>query len=181
MRIRSATSADAARILEIYGPFVTDTAVSFETEVPTLEEMRNRIDETTQKFPWLVYEANNQVIGYAYAAPHRSRCAYAWSVEVTVYLDPKFHGQGIGRALYKRLFEVLREQGAVNAFAGITLPNEASVGFHEAMGFKKIGQFKDIGFKLGKWWDTGWWQLQIQKPEVPRVLQTPRQIKKQLE
>lgn len=176
MKIRSVTPDDAARILEIYGPFVLDTPVSFETEIPSLQEMRNRIAEISEKFPWLVCEQESYVVGYAYAGPHRSRCAYAWSVEVTVYLDPKFHGRGIGKALYGKLFELLREQGAVNAFAGITLPNQASVGIHEAMGFTKIGQFKDIGFKLGKWWDTGWWQLQIQKPDEPKSLKVPRRI-----
>lgn len=174
--IRTATIQDAAKILEIYSPFVKDTPVSFETEVPSIQEMQNRISETTEKFPWLVYEKEGQVTGYAYANPHRSRCAYAWSVEVTLYMDPRFQRLGIGKKLYEKLFELLREQGAVNVFAGITLPNEASIGIHEALGFQKIGQFKDIGFKLGKWWNTGWWQLQLQKPKEPKQLLVPRQI-----
>lgn len=176
MSIRTATIKDAARILEIYVPFVKDTSVSFETEIPSLQEMQNRISETTEKFPWLIFEQNGIIAGYAYAGPHRSRCAYAWSVEATVYLDPKFHGQGIGRKLYTKLFEILKQQGAVNVFAGITLPNEASVGIHETMGFKKIGQFEDIGFKLGKWWDTGWFQLKLQKPIEPKSLSKPQVI-----
>ncbi len=171
--LRSITQNDAARIVEIYAPYVQGTAISFETEVPTIEEMKNRITEITEKFPWLVFESEGVVVGYAYASAHRSRCAYAWSVEVSVYLDTNFHRQGIGRKLYEKLFQLLKEQGAVNAFAGIALPNEGSVKLHESMGFKKIGQFEDIGYKHEKWWDVGWWQMKLQQPDRPTALKKP--------
>ncbi len=168
--IRLATLNDAPRILEIYAPYILDSPISFETVVPSLEEFQQRMRETQTKFPWLVYESNNHVVGYTYASPHRSRCAYEWSVESAVYTDAKYQGQGIGTQLYGELFRMLKAQGVVNIFAGITQPNEASVGLHQSVGFAPIGCFKDVGFKQGKWWDVGWWQLQLQKPAQPKPL-----------
>lgn len=170
MKTRFATTGDAARMLEIYAPYVLESPISFETEVPDLGEFQERIREITAKFPWLVYEIEGVVVGYAYASTHRSRCAYEWSVESTVYVDKKHHGKGIGTELYQELFGLLKAQGAVNVFAGITQPNERSVRLHESLGFTGVGIFKDIGFKQGKWWDVGWWQLQLQKPEHPKPL-----------
>lgn len=173
MKIRFATPNDAVRLLEIYAPYVLETPISFETEVPELSEFKQRIQDTSAKFPWLVCETEGPIAGYAYASAHRSRCAYEWSVESTVYVDGRHHGKGIGRELYQELFRCLKAQGVVNVFAGITQPNEGSVRLHESLGFVPIGRFKDIGFKQGKWWDVGWWQLQLQKPSHPSPLKSP--------
>lgn len=172
-KIRQARPEDATPIAAIYGPYVMNTSVSFETEVPTVDELKNRIIETSLKFPWLVYEIDGVVAGYAYAGPHRSRCAYGWSVESTVYLHPEFQGRGIGSSLYRVLFELLKAQGFVNVFAGIALPNDSSVRLHKKLGFNSIGVFKDIGFKLNRWWDVSWWQLSLQKPNLPSAPSKP--------
>lgn len=165
--IRLATAQDAEQILAIYAPFVTDTAVSFELEPPSAEEMRNRIEETQSRYPWLVWEGE-RVLGYAYASSHRARPAYQWSVEVSVYVHPASRRIGVARQLYTDLFGRLRDQGYCNAYAGITLPNEASVGFHESMGFQPVGVYTKIGFKLGKWQDVGWWQLRLREDPDPQ-------------
>jgi len=175
-KIRTATLEDAPRLLEIYAPYVQDTPISFETEVPSLAEFEGRMRETLPKYPWLIYEADGKICGYAYAGSYRSRCAYGWSVESTVYVDSKFHKKGIGKALYQKLLDLLREQGAVNVIGGITIPNDGSVGLHESLGFAKVAQFKDVGFKLGKWWDVGFWQIQLQKPTEPGCLKKPNTI-----
>ena len=176
MSIRSIKMEDASCILEIYAPYVTDSATSFETEVPSLDSFIARIQDYTAKFPWIVFESEGQVVGYAYASSHRSRCAYEWSVECSVYINPKHHEKGIATNLYKELFRLLKDQGAVNVLAGITLPNQASIKLHESFGFEPIGKFKDVGFKQGQWWDVGWWQLQLQKPAQPKALLQPRSI-----
>lgn len=176
MSIRSVNSEDTKSILEIYEPYVLDSPTSFETEIPSLHAFKARIQDYTAKFPWIVFEANGEVVGYAYASSHRSRCAYEWSVESSVYVHPQHQGKGIGTKLYKELFRLLKIQGVVNIFAGITLPNEGSVKLHETLGFEQIGKFKDVGFKQGKWWDVGWWQLQLQKPAQPKDLLLPDKI-----
>jgi phosphinothricin acetyltransferase len=158
-------------MLEIYRPYI-DTPITFEVTPPTLDDFENRVRETLKKFPWLVCEVDGRVAGYSYASPYRSRCAYEWSVESTVYVHQDFHGRGVGRQLYTKLLELLKAQGAVNVIAGITLPNDASVGIHESFGFQPAGVMKDVGFKLGRWWDVGFWQLQLQKPDRPEGLRT---------
>lgn len=168
--IRLATLDDAAAITDIYRPYVLDTAISFESEAPSGAEMRGRIEQNLGSFPWLVWEENGSILGYAYAGAFKSRCAYSWSVESTVYVRQNFHKKGIGKMLYRDLLERLKSQGAVNVIGGIALPNAASVGLHESLGFKQVAQFKDIGFKLGRWWDVGYWQLQLQKPAEPAAL-----------
>ena len=173
MKIRLAKINDATKILQIYTPYVLDSAISFEITVPTLDEFKNRMKEYSNKFPWIVCEIDEQVVGYAYASAHRSRCAYEWSVEASVYIEDKYQGKGIGTKLYKTLFQLLKNQGVVNIFAGITLPNEGSIRLHESLGFLPIGIFKDVGFKKGLWRDVGWWQLQIQKPVQPNHLLPP--------
>ncbi|MSQ23688.1 MAG: N-acetyltransferase family protein [Chloroflexi bacterium] len=162
--IRTAVPSDASSIAAIYGPYVAGTTVSFEVESPTAEEMAERIRGTTATYPWLVAENEKQVVGFVYAGPNRARAAYRWSVDVSVYVRPAAQRQGIGWRLYQALFEILREQGIVNAYAGVTLPNAASVGLHEAMGFKPVGVFRNVGYKLGSWHDVGWWQLELQPP-----------------
>jgi L-amino acid N-acyltransferase YncA len=162
-KIRSVDAGDAEAIRSIYAPFVTESATSFEVDPPDVKEMARRIGELREKYPWLVYEAGGEVLGYAYASPHRARKAYQWSVETSVYVHARSRKCGVGRALYTALFELLRRQGYVNAYAGITLPNPASVRLHESMGFLPIGVFSRIGFKFGKWHDVGWWQLRLQE------------------
>jgi L-amino acid N-acyltransferase YncA len=159
--IRLAQESDAESIQRIYAPFVVHTAVSFETEPPSVDEMRSRMLKILARLPWLVCEWNGGVIGYAYASLHRERAAYGWSVDVTVYIHEELRRHGVGKALYASLFQVLRLQGFYNAYAGVTLPNPGSVGLHEAMGFKPVGVYRAVGYKLGRWHDVGWWQLAL--------------------
>ena len=166
-RIRTAAVSDAPAIRTIYGPFVSDSATSFETVVPDVAEMERRIQAQADRYPWLVFERDGRVLGYAYASPHRARAAYQWSAEVSVYVDPRAHRSGLGRALYMALFDLLRRQHYVNAFAGITLPNPSSVGLHEAMGFAPIGVFRQIGFKFDRWHDVAWLQLRLREDPHP--------------
>ena len=170
-RIRTATVSDAPAVSAIYGPFVSDSATSFETDVPDAAEMERRIQAQANTHPWLVFERDAAVLGYAYASPHRARAAYQWSAEVSVYVDPRAHRSGVGRALYTALFDLLRRQHYVNAFAGITLPNRSSVGLHEAMGLAAIGVFRQIGFKFDRWHDVAWLQLRLR--EDPRPVSSP--------
>ncbi|MEM8532369.1 MAG: arsinothricin resistance N-acetyltransferase ArsN1 family B [Chloroflexota bacterium] len=165
-QIRLATTHDAASILAIYEPIVSTTSTSFELHPPTVDEMQQRITTTLDRLPWLVCSHADQIIGYAYANPHRTRMAYQWSVEVSVYVADNVQRAGVGRALYTALFDVLRLQGFYNAYAIITLPNSASVRAHEALGFRHIGVHREAGYKLGQWYDVGWWQLSLQ-PHPP--------------
>jgi phosphinothricin acetyltransferase len=161
--IRFAAPDDAAAVREIYAPFcAADSAVSFEIAPPSVEEMRNRIVRTLERFPYLVCERDGALAGYVYAGPHHTRAAYQWSVEVTAYVHADHRRAGVGRALYTALFALLRAQGYVVAFAGITLPNPASVALHTRMGFEPVGVYKSVGFKCGAWQDVGWWRLLLQ-------------------
>jgi phosphinothricin acetyltransferase len=176
VRIRLACELDAESLASIYSPFVEHTAISFETTAPGRDEMLRRLLTTTAVYPWLVCELNGTVAGYAYATQHRVRDAYRWSVDTSAYIEPAHHRRGIGRGLYASLFEVLRAQGFFNAYAGITLPNAASVGLHEAVGFQHLGVYERVGHKLGAWHDVGWWQFVLQahsqNPAEPLALGT---------
>jgi phosphinothricin acetyltransferase len=148
---------------------VESTVISFEVTPPTADEMRGQMQDTLRRFPWLVVEDEGGVTGYAYGTTHRTREAYQWSVDVAVYVREGSHRRGVGRQLYSRLFPMLVEQGFVNAYAGITLPNEKSVGLHEAFGFSPIGIYRRVGYKLGGWHDVGWWHLELQPlPAAPQ-------------
>jgi L-amino acid N-acyltransferase YncA len=175
-RIRPACAQDAEALAAIYSPFVEQTAISFETIPPGRDEMLRRLVETKAIYPWLVCELDGHVVGYAYATQHRVRAAYRWSVDTSAYVGAAHHRRGIGRGLYASLFEVLRAQGFFNAYAGITLPNAASVGLHEAVGFKSLGVYQRVGYKLGRWHDVGWWQMILQahseSPSEPLPLST---------
>ena len=160
--IRLARHSDARAIADIYRPIVAATAISFETEPPDAEEMRRRIGDTLPFYPWLVCERGHEIAGYAYATRHRVRAGYRWSIDTSVYVLPAHHRCGVGRGLYSSLFAILTAQGFVNAFAGIALPNPASVAMHERMGFQPIGIYRNVGYKLGQWHDVGWWQLTLQ-------------------
>ena len=160
--IRHATPADAPQCLHIYSYYAENTAFSFEDSAPDLHQMMLRIRDITQHYPWLVYEKNHSIQGYAYASKFRPRPAYRWTVEVTVYLDHDAKGSGIAKHLYNRLFMILAKQGFFNAVAVITEPNPESEKFHQKMGFEKIGTFNSIGYKLDQWHDIGWWQKRLQ-------------------
>jgi phosphinothricin acetyltransferase len=158
LTVRPATPQDAAVLAAIYAPFVEQTAISFEEVPPTAEEFARRIDKSLSRWQWLVAEVEGIAAGYAYGSPHRERAAYRWSVEVSAYVDPRFQRRGIARTLYGALFDDLAAKGFCTAFAGITLPNDASVGLHTAVGFAPIGVFRSIGWKFGQWHDVAWFQ-----------------------
>ncbi len=161
--IRLATERDAEQIADIYAPNVTDTVISFEFEPPSADEMRRRIEVTLERYPWLVCERQGRVLGYAYASAHSSRAAYQWSVDVSVYVHEDARRLGVGRALYASLFAALDLQGFYNAYAGATLPNPASVGLHESVGFRRVGVYRGVGYKLGAWHDVVWWHLPLRE------------------
>lgn len=163
--IRLACDADAAAIAAVYAPWVQDTAVSFEAVPPTPDEMGRRLAATLPRWPWLLATDGDGIVGYAYASEHRARAAYRWSVDVTVYLDGAHRRRGIGRALYGALLPIVRAQGYRSAYAGITLPNAGSVGLHEAMGFRPVGVYRNVGWKHGAWHDVGWWELDLGAPD----------------
>jgi phosphinothricin acetyltransferase len=166
-RIRLATEDDAADCLAIYAPLVLTTAISFELEPPSLEEMRRRIRSTLEGTPWLVAEDGGRVWGYAYAGPFRARPAYQWTTEATVYVHPQHRGKRVGRALYTSLLALLRSAGYRNVVGGITLPNPSSVALHETLGFRPMGAIKAAGFKHGGWHDVGFWQTELRGDEAP--------------
>lgn len=155
---------DAAVCAAIYSPHVTDLATSFEEVPPGPEEMARRIEAAHL---WLVAELGGEVVGWASAGPHRERAAYRWAADVAIYVDAAHRGSGIGRALYQAMFDALRELGIRTVCAGITLPNDASVGLHEALGFELVGVFRSIGYKAGAWRDVGWWQLELVAGDEP--------------
>ena len=166
--IRTARDEDATAIASIYAPFVELDATSFETEPPQPDEMRQRIRDTMESCPWLVCEIDGAVAGYAYATRHRTRSAYQWCVETSVYVHPDFRRSGVARGLYTSLVAILGAQGYVNAYAGITLPNARSVALHEALGFLPVGVYRSVGYKFGAWHDVGWWHLAVKPhPHLP--------------
>ena len=159
--IRMAHVGDAASIAAIYAPFVRDTSVSFEMVPPSADEMADRMRKTFAIAPYLVSETDGRIDGYAYAGQWRTRAAYQWSTEVSVYLDPRAHGRGIGTQLYRVLLDLLRVQGYRMALGGVTLPNPASVALHERLGFAPVATYRAVGFKFGAWHDVGWWQIDL--------------------
>jgi phosphinothricin acetyltransferase len=159
-----ARAEDAEAIASIYRPIVASTAISFELVPPSVEEIKQRILTNLQFAPWLVSTGSqDEALGYAYASKHRERLAYQWSVDVAIYVDPEQRRRGIGRALYTSLAALLRLQGFYAAHAGITLPNPASVALHESLGFRPVGVYRAVGYKLGAWHDVGWWQLSLRE------------------
>lgn len=159
--IRTATPDDAAACLAIYAPYVRDTVISFEYEPPTADEFRARMRAVLPHKPWLVAEVDGRTAGYAYATTFRARVAYQWTAEVAVYVDPARHRRGVGRGLYSALIDRLRALGYRTLVAGISLPNPQSVGFHEALGFRRTAHFPAVGYKFGAWQDTGFWALDL--------------------
>lgn len=167
MSIRLAGISDLEAMLSIYGPYVTDTAVSFEYSVPTLEEFTHRFTTITAQFPWLVWEEEGQVLGYAYGSAPFTRPAYAWCAAVSIYLAPQAQRRGIGKALYAALEKVLICQGYQVAYAIVTTQNEASRTFHEAAGYRLLATFPDCGYKLGRWYGIMWLEKRLSAVEIP--------------
>ena len=173
VRLRAATTADAAGVQAIYAPFVRDTEISFELEIPGVDEMARRLAEIGARFPWLVAVEGPPdaeiVLGYAYATVWRTRTAYRFTAETAIYVDSAHHRRGLARALYGALFELLARQGIRRIVAGITLPHPASVALHEAFGFRPVGTFHACGFKNARWWDVGFWEREL----LPTDLSSP--------
>ncbi|MGH7475987.1 MAG: GNAT family N-acetyltransferase [Longimicrobiales bacterium] len=160
--IRLAAPQDAAAIHDIYAPIVRDTAISFEWEVPTLAEVRSRIDRVlADGFPWLVAEVAGQVGGYAYASAFRSRIAYSWTAEVSVYVHSEHHRRGIGRSVYGSLLRLLELQGYRSAYGIATTPNPGSERLHRTLGFQQVGHFPRVGYKFGAWHDVICWHITL--------------------
>jgi phosphinothricin acetyltransferase len=162
--IRAAHAADAGAIRDIYAPIVETKAISFELVPPTIEEMSARIAKVVAKYPWLVAEADDDVIGYVYASAHSERAAYRWTVETSVYIKEVWRGRGVGGVLYAELIAQLRKLGYLMAIAGIALPNDASVAVHEGAGFRRVGTLPSVGYKFSGWWDVGYWCLPLVEP-----------------
>ena len=157
--IRNATNADSLAIADIHNHYILNTVVTFEEDTITAAEMQRRITDIEARYLWLVYEENGIVVGYAYAGPWKARSAYRYAVESTVYLHTAHTGKGIGKLLYAKLIEGLKEINIHSVIGGIALPNDASIKLHERLGFKNIGQFIEVGLKFGKWVDVGYWEL----------------------
>ena len=167
MSIRPATVADLPRILEIYTPYVEHTAISFEYTVPTLAEFTDRFLGITAQFPWLVWEEEGTILGYAYGSLPFERAAYQWSAEASIYLCAEARGKGIGRKLYAALEEILKKQGYRKVYAIITTANEASVAFHQAVGYRHTATFPDCGYKFGQWYGTVWLEKDLNTWPAP--------------
>jgi len=168
LRIRLADpDRDATPVAAIYRPAVESSIVSFEEVAPAPDEMAGRIRATLARTPWLVAEEADEVVGYAYAGQHRERAGYRWSVDVSAYVHPDRHRRGIGRQLYGVLLPTLRRQGFVNAYAGIALPNPASVALHTSIGMRRIGIYQRVGYKFGAWHDVAWFGMRLSDPAEP--------------
>ena len=159
--IRIATKDDSAGMMEIYALFILNSGITQETEVPSVKDFQQRVILNLEERPWLVCEINKEIAGYAYAGKHRDRKGYQWCTEPSVYISEKYFGLGIANALYTALFDILKIQGFVNAYAVITLPNDRSIAFHKKFGFGYLTTYKKIGYKLGQWHDVGWMQYEV--------------------
>jgi len=167
--IRLAEKRDVPGILEIYAPFILETSITFEEIVPDEASFWERIQGIMAELPYLVCEIDGRIAGYAYATGYRSRASYRWSKEVTVYIHPDFHRRGVADALYTSLHEMAKYQGVANMLAIITMPNKPSVGFHEHFGYRKCGEFSNVGYKQNQWQNVGWFELFLQdENEAPK-------------
>ena len=159
---------DAEAIAAIYRPAVEDGIASFEAVAPDAQEMAGRMRTTLQRTPWLVaVDADDEPIGYAYASSHAERAGYRWSVNISAYVRSDWQGRGVGRSVYDELIPLLRRQRFVNAYAGIALPNPASVALHEGIGMRRIGVYERVGWKAGAWLDVAWFGMRIAEPSEP--------------
>ncbi|MCI6738674.1 MAG: N-acetyltransferase family protein [Intestinibacter sp.] len=168
---RRAKLSDAERLLEIYSPYVIETAITFEYDVPSVEEFRGRIEDISSEYPYIVCTYKDEIIGYAYAHRHMERAAYQWNAELSIYLDMDYKSLGVGKILYGKLIEILKLQNVENVYGCITTENEKSVKFHEKLGFKFIGIYPDTGYKFGRWYDITWLGMRIaDKNQAPKPL-----------
>lgn len=161
IEIRNVQVEDAANLVAIYAPYVEKTAITFETQVPTVEDFENRIKKTMKKFPYLVAMEEGQIVGYAYASTYYARAAYDWTVELSVYVQKEARGKGVGTLLYTALEEELIARGFKNFLACIALPNPASIALHEKRGYEQVAHFKKVGYKFGTWHDIVWLQKSL--------------------
>ena len=161
IEIRNVQVEDAANLVAIYAPYVEKTAITFETQVPTVEDFENRIKKTMKKFPYLVAIEEGQIVGYAYASTYYARAAYDWTVELSVYVQKEARGKGVGTLLYTALEEELTARGFKNFLACIALPNPASIALHEKRGYEQVAHFKKVGYKFGTWHDIVWLQKSL--------------------
>ena len=159
--IRPVQLSDSPILADIYNPYIRDTIITFEEEEVTAEEMASRITKVTATYPWIVWEEQGAVLGYAYGSTWRTRHAYRFAVETTVYLGPGGQGKGIGSKLYEALMVELKAQGFHSALGCLALPNEPSVRLHEKLGFQKVGHMKEAGWKFGTWVDVGFWERML--------------------
>ena len=169
MAIRMATVSDVPQILAIYAPYVKNTAISFEYTVPTEEAFTKRFLGITARFPWLVWEEDGKILGYAYGSLPFERAAYQWCCEASIYLHPEAHRRGIGKRLYTRLEQLLRAQGYKKVYAIITTANEGSVAFHKAMGYRLTATMPDCGYKFGQWYGTFWLEKSLSDSAAPET------------
>jgi phosphinothricin acetyltransferase len=176
IKLQLITPNQAQEALAIYAYYVSNTSITFETVVPSLEEFDKRIEDVSKNYPWLVCMQDGKMVAYAFAKMHRPTGAYLWSPEVTIYVAHDFQGKGVGKRLYEALFAVLKLQGFYTVFAGVVLPNSQSIGLHKAMGFEEIGVFKNIGYKQGQWHSAQWFQKSLDQTEL-----IPKQPKSILE
>jgi phosphinothricin acetyltransferase len=167
MIIRPVALDHAEQIAGIYAPSVENSHISFEERAPTADEMRERIGSYTKTHPWIVAMEDAEILGYAYACTHRARPAYRWAAETAIYVRESAQGRGIGKALYHELLRLLKLQHFHGVYAGITLPNDASIALHRSVGFTPVGVYREIGFKNGAWRDTSWWQLRLERTSAP--------------
>ena len=180
-QLRFASKKDAPRLLDVYRPYVQDTDITFEYEVPTIAEFEQRMEEITSFYPYLVCEQGNRILGYAYAHRQAERAAYQWNAELSVYLDNTCLQKGIGKVLYSVLIELVRLQHVCNVYGCITSPNARSEHLHEKMGFQRIGVFHDTGYKLGRWHDVVWYEKSLFDPSLPpKPLLSNREVEPQL-
>jgi len=161
--IRFVEPKDAAEICGIYNFYVVNTVISFEEQAVSVSEMEKRIRDITAKYPWLVIEENGKILGYGYINEYRSRCAYRYTAEITIYLKNGEEGKGLGTELMRRIIEETRNRDIHSLISAIAIPNERSVSIHEKFGFEKIGHFKEVGFKFNHWIDVGYWELVLTK------------------
>ena len=167
MLIRPITLADAADILQIYSPYIENTIITFETEIPKIEEFTARIETIRQNYPYLVCEVDGKVVGYAYASRHQARSAFRYSVDVSIYVDLDYQRKGIGTALYSGLFEALKAYNYYTAYAMIALPNEKSIRLHKTFGFQETGTFHNVGYKHGRWIDVACLEKPLKPYDTP--------------
>lgn len=166
---------DADAVAAIYRPAVEASIASFEEVAPSAAEMAERMRATLARTPWLVAVSGDTLSGYAYAGRHKERAGYRWSVDISVYVDGAHHGRGIGRRLYDELLATLRRQGFVNAYAGVALPNPASVALHESIGMRRVALYERVGWKFGAWHDVAWYGMRLLEPsgEPPEPVPLP--------